>query len=143
MKRSPTRALPKALSARSPATDPLEEPCMKFLVAISVAAVVTLLPLAAAAQSEHTAHHGAIAANTTPSAQTKMTNGVIKKVDKAAGSVTITHEPLTNLGMPAMTMTFLVKDRAWIAGMKDGAKIRFVAAEVKGELIIVAVEQAK
>jgi Cu/Ag efflux protein CusF len=99
-----------------------------------------MAPFAAVAQTEHAAHHGAAAA---PNAQTAMTNGVVKKVDKAAGSVTIAHEPLTNLGMPAMTMTFLVQDRAWLNGMKEGAKIRFVASSVKGELTVVAVEQAK
>ena len=84
-------------------------------------------------------HHGAGAAP--QRASNAMTNGVVKKVDKAAGSVTIAHEPLTNLGMPAMTMTFLVQDRAWLNGMKEGARIRFVANNVKGELTVVAVEQ--
>ncbi len=72
-----------------------------------------------------------------------MTNGVVKRVDKAASSVTITHEPLTNLGMPAMTMSFLVKDRAWLDAMKVGAPIRFRAENIKGELTVVALEQSK
>jgi Cu(I)/Ag(I) efflux system protein CusF len=113
---------------------------MKLPIAAYVAGLVVMVPFAAFAQTEHAAHHGAAAA---PSAQAAMTNGVVKKVDKAAGSVTIAHEPLTNLGMPAMTMTFLVQDRAWLNGMKEGARIRFVANNVKGELTVVAVEQAK
>jgi Cu/Ag efflux protein CusF len=72
-----------------------------------------------------------------------MTNGVVKRVDKAAGSLTIAHEPLANLGMPAMTMSFAVRDRAWLTSLKEGAKIRFVAESVKGELVVVALEAAK
>ena len=113
---------------------------MKLLVATITSGIVLMVPLAAVAQSGHVAH---LSAATTTSAQSAMTNGVIKKVDKAAGTVTIAHEPLTNLGMPAMTMTFLVKDRGWIAGMKEGVKIRFVAEDVRGELTVVAVEQGK
>lgn len=113
---------------------------MKLLVATIISWIALMVPLAAVAQSGHVAHHSA---TTATSAQSAGTNGIIKKVDKAAGTVTITHEPLSNLGMPAMTMTFLVKDRAWIAGMKEGAKIRFVAEEMKGELTVVAVEQGQ
>jgi Cu/Ag efflux protein CusF len=113
---------------------------MKCLITATVAAFAFTLPLAAAAQSGHATHHDGAASAT---AQTAMTNGVVRKVDKAAGSVTIAHEALTNLGMPGMTMSFLVKDRAWLDGLKEGARIRFVAANVNGTLTVVALEQAK
>lgn len=113
---------------------------MRLPIALSLAVLVASQPLAAAAQSEHAAHHSGSAVG---SKQLAMTNGVVKRVDNAKGSVTIAHEPLVNLGMPAMTMTFLVKDRAWLGGMKEGGKIRFVAEEVNGELTVVAVEQVK
>ena len=35
-----------------------------------------------------------------------MVDGVVKKIDKAGGKVTVAHGPLTNLNMPAMTMVF-------------------------------------
>ncbi len=113
---------------------------MNRVFAATIATIVAALPLGALAQDAHSAHHAAAPA---ASQQTAMTNGVVKRIDKATGSVTITHEPLTNLGMPAMTMSFLVKDRTWLDAMKVGAPIRFRAEEVKGALTVVALEQSK
>jgi Cu/Ag efflux protein CusF len=113
---------------------------MKFLIAVFVTSLALALPLAAFAQNDHSAHHEGTAA-TKPEAA--MTNGVVRRVDKSAGSVTIAHEPLTNLNMPKMTMTFLVKERAWLDGLKEGSRIRFVAENVNGELTVVALQSAK
>jgi Cu/Ag efflux protein CusF len=113
---------------------------MNRTLTATIVTIVAALPLGAVAQDTHTAHHATASA---ASQQATMTNGVVKRVDKTAGSVTITHEPLTNLGMPAMTMSFLVKDRAWLDGMKVGTPIRFRAENIKGELTVVALEQSK
>jgi Cu(I)/Ag(I) efflux system periplasmic protein CusF len=37
-----------------------------------------------------------------------LSQGTIKKIDKAAGRITIAHGRLENLAMPAITMTFKV-----------------------------------
>ena len=65
-----------------------------------------------------------------------MSHGEIKKVDAAAGKLTIKHGPLENLGMDAMTMVFKVKDPAMISQVKVGDKIDFMAEEVDGVLIV-------
>jgi Cu/Ag efflux protein CusF len=72
-----------------------------------------------------------------------MVDGQVKKIDKTAGKVTVTHGPLTNLGMPAMTMVFRVKDSAWLDQMKEGDKIRFMADKVNGVLTLVHYEAVK
>jgi Cu/Ag efflux protein CusF len=72
-----------------------------------------------------------------------MTEGVVKKVDKSAGKVTISHEALTNLGMPKMTMVFRVQDPSWCDQMKEGDKIRFVADKVGGAFTVVKFEPAR
>jgi Cu/Ag efflux protein CusF len=51
--------------------------------------------------------------------------GVIRKIDAAAGKVTLRHGELAGLDMPAMTMTFGVKDKAILKGFKAGDKVRF------------------
>lgn len=113
---------------------------MKFLCAGILTSVALVLPLAASAQSDHSAHHdGAPAAKS----QSAMVNGVVQRVNKDAGSVTIAHEPLTNLNMPGMTMTFAVKERAWLNGLKEGNRIRFIADNVNGQLTVVALQSAK
>ncbi len=45
---------------------------------------------------------------------TEYTKGTVKKVDMQAGKVTIIHEELTNLDMPAMTMVFRTADPAML-----------------------------
>ncbi|WP_454743655.1 copper-binding protein [Cupriavidus necator] len=47
----------------------------------------------------------------------------IKKIDAQAGKVTLKHGPIENLGMPAMTMAFPVKDRAFLKDFKEGDSV--------------------
>ncbi len=70
-----------------------------------------------------------------------LADGVIKKVDKPAGKLTISHGPLPN-GMGAMTMAFGVKEAAWLDQLKVGDKIRFaVDQSASGALIVTRVER--
>src|SRR5512134_1467673 len=74
----------------------------------------------------------------------KMTAGVVKKVDKAAGKVTISHEPSAYPGMEKkMTMVFRVKDPGMLDRMKPGDKIRFVPEKVNGLFTVMEFEPAK
>lgn len=67
------------------------------------------------------------------------TKGYIKKLDAKAGKVTIIHEALIDLDMPAMTMVFRV-DEAIMATMAEGQDIEFLADRVKGKLTVVALK---
>ena len=116
---------------------------MQPLIFVFFAGLISLLPLTALSASEHDAHSGHMANQSTAPAESPMSEGVVKKVDKAAGKVTIAHGPLVNLNMPAMTMVFRVKDAAWLDQMKAESKIRFLADTANGSLIIVRYEVAK
>ena len=70
-------------------------------------------------------------------------DGVIKKIDATKGKVSIAHGEIANLKMPPMTMTFTAKDPAMLKGFKEGDKVRFRAAEVKGNLTVVSIDAAK
>ena len=70
-----------------------------------------------------------------------MSHGEIKKVDAAAGKLTIKHGPLENLGMDAMTMVFKVKDPAMVSQVKVGDRIDFVAEEVDGALTVTKLQK--
>jgi len=72
-----------------------------------------------------------------------MTSGVVKKVDKGAGKVTIRHGPIENLGMPQMTMIFRVKDPEMLDRLKEGDEIRFVADKVDGAYTVMQFEPVK
>src|SRR5687768_16657087 len=64
--------------------------------AMLMAAALALAPLAHATSHESAA----------------FTNAEVRKVDKAAGKVTLKHGPIGNLEMPPMTMVFRVKEPA-------------------------------
>lgn len=117
---------------------------MKTRIATTLAtlsAVFAFAPMTSFAAEGHSAHTGHDAMHAT--ADAPWVDGVVKKIDKAAGNVTVSHGPLTNLDMPAMTMVFRVKDAAWLDQMQAGGKIRFVADNVKNTLTIVRFESAK
>ncbi len=97
-------------------------------------------PLAAAAQSDYGAHN---AGTIVTKPEAAMSEGVIRKIDKLAGEVTIAHGPLVNLGMPKMTMTFRLKTSDLIEGVKEGSKVRFVAANLNGQLTVIALQAVK
>ena len=77
-----------------------------------LAALAIFAATPALAADKHAGHsHAAPAAAT-------LVDGTVKKVDKAAGKLTLSHGPLPN-GMPAMTMVFRAAD----AGMLDQVKV--------------------
>jgi Cu/Ag efflux protein CusF len=83
------------------------------------------------AQHENQGSHKSAAQSVT------LTDGLVKKIDKAAGEVVIQHGRLDSIGMPAMTMSFGVANKAWLNKLKVGDKIRF-AAEMKNDNPIVS-----
>lgn len=51
--------------------------------------------------------------------------GIVQKIDSDKGTVTIKHGPLPALDMPGMTMTYPVKDKAQLAGLKPLQQVEF------------------
>jgi Cu(I)/Ag(I) efflux system periplasmic protein CusF len=72
-----------------------------------------------------------------------LTDGEIRKVDKSAKKITIKHDPVQNLDMPAMTMVFQVKDPAMLEELKAGDKVKFEAQKVGGAFTVTLIEKAK
>jgi len=113
---------------------------MKAAIATALIILTTICPASALAADDHAGHgamHGSKAAGVA------MSDGLVKKVDKAGAKVTIAHGPLENLAMPAMTMVFRVKDKTWLDQVQNGDKIRFIAENVEGTLSVVKLEKAK
>lgn len=70
----------------------------------------------------------------------EFTKGVVKKVDVKAKKVTVIHEELKSLEMPAMTMVFRTASDEMLASLKDGQNIEFVADRVNGKLTITEIK---
>lgn len=110
---------------------------MKSILNNLVLGLSLALVLPAWADTHHPSHAGAANHAAT------LSEGVVKKVDKAQGKLTVKHGPLENLDMPGMTMVFRAQDANWLDQVKPGDTIRFLADRVNGELTVTTLEVVK
>jgi len=66
--------------------------------------------------------------------------GTVKKVDAAAGTVTIAHGPIPTMKWPAMSMTFTVKDKALLGKFSQDKKVEFEFVEQGSNYVITSVK---
>lgn len=71
------------------------------------------------------------------------TDGEVRKIDKAAGKITIKHGEIKNLDMPPMQMVFRAQPPALLDKVQVGDKVRFHAEKVGGTYTITAIEPQK
>lgn len=72
-------------------------------------------------------HHSSGHDEAAPAFNGALVEGEVRKVDKAAGKLTIRHAPLPDMNMPAMIMVFRAGDAAMLEKLKAGDAIRFRA----------------
>ena len=108
----------------------------KNLLLAALLTCATVLPAAAqTSEADHTAHHPAGASSAAPAAA-DMTEGEVRRIDKAGGKITLKHGDIKNLDMPPMTMVFQVKDATMLDAVKVGDKVRFVAQREGGAFVV-------
>ncbi|WP_428420454.1 copper-binding protein [Methylibium sp.] len=110
----------------------------KTLLTATTAAMLSMLSIAASAQSDRNADIVVAQA-----ASTDMTEGEIRKVDKDTKKITIKHGEIKNLDMPGMTMLFQVKDAAMLDMVKPGDKVKFRAEKAGGAIVVTEIQVAK
>ena len=66
--------------------------------------------------------------------------GTVKKVDPAAGKVTIAHGPIPTMKWPAMNMTFTVKNKAMLGKFSQDKKVEFEFVEQGSNYVITSVK---
>lgn len=66
--------------------------------------------------------------------------GVVKKVDPKAGTVTLAHDPVKSLNWPAMTMSFMVKDKALLDKLAANKKVEFEFVQEGKDNVITGVK---
>lgn len=81
---------------------------------------------------------GANASPAKPGTATDSTlaDGVVKKVDRQTGMVSLKHGELKDIGMPAMTMAYRAKDAAMVEQAKAGEKVKFRLENLNGTYTI-------
>ena len=68
------------------------------------------------------------------------TQAVVKGVDAANGKVTLAHEPVKSLGWPAMTMGFVVKDKALFDKLPFGKRVHVEFAKEASNYVVTSVK---
>jgi Cu(I)/Ag(I) efflux system protein CusF len=111
-------------------------------LALALSAAAAVPAWAASHQGAHGAHgdHGK---PTVQAATGDMTDGEVRKVDKEGGKLTLKHADIKSLDMPAMTMVFVVKDKAMLDKLKAGDKIKFKAINDAGKFTVTEMQMAQ
>ncbi|MDD2924929.1 copper-binding protein [Rhodoferax sp.] len=112
---------------------------MKTVVAPMLMAMTMVFAAPAMAQADHSTH-GSSPAAAAPKTSA-LGEGLVKRVDKTKGTVTLAHGPMN--GMPAMTMAYKVKEASWLDTLQAGQKIRFAADPALGGMTVTAFELLK
>jgi len=77
-------------------------------------------------------------------ASAQSADGEVKKIDEAAGKITLKHGPIKALEMDeGMTMVFRVGDPAMLKQVKVGDKVKFDADRVNGQITVTKIQKAK
>jgi Cu(I)/Ag(I) efflux system protein CusF len=71
---------------------------------------------------------------------THKATGVVKGVDKAAGTVTLAHEAVKSMNWPAMTMTFKAQDKAMLDKAATGKKVEIEFQQIGKDYIITSLK---
>lgn len=77
------------------------------------------------------------------SAVGELSDGEVRKIDKAQGKVTLKHGEIRGLDMPAMTMVFAVRDKVMLDTVNPGDKVKFRAVDENGKLTVIEMKPAK
>ncbi len=73
-----------------------------------------------------------------------MVNGEVKKIDEAAGKITLKHGPIKHLDMEdPMTMVFRVQDPAMLKQVKVGDLVQFEAERASAGITITKLQKGK
>lgn len=84
---------------------------------------------------------GKVSPGDTAKAASHRADGVLKAIDAAAGTVSVSHEPVASLGWPAMTMDFVLANPSLLGTLKPGSPVAFEFVERKpGEWVIYKLE---
>jgi len=75
-------------------------------------------------------------------AQSGSAEGVVRKVDAAAGRVIIKHGDFKGIDMQAMTMAFNVRDKALLEGVRVQDSVRFSVERDGRDYVITGLSRA-
>ena len=73
-------------------------------------------------------------------AATHKATGMVKNVDPVKGAVTLAHDPVKDLKWPAMTMTFMVKDKKLFDNLAVDKKVAIEFVKQGSDYVVTTVK---
>ena len=73
-------------------------------------------------------------------AQEATASGEVRRVDAAAGKITIKHGAIADLELPAITLVYQI-DPALLAGIQPGDKVSFTARREGGTYVVTKIKK--
>ena len=67
-------------------------------------------------------------------------SGEIRRIDAAAGKITIKHGAISELDLPAITLVYLI-DAKLLTDFKPGDRVKFTARRVNGQYVVVQISK--
>lgn len=105
---------------------------------LCITASATLL-----AQTKPAAQATLKASSASSAAAQELATGEVLRVYPKEKRLLLKHGPIPSIGMSPMTMEYGVADSKMLARVKPGAKVRFMAVQVKDEYVVTHIELAK
>lgn len=73
-------------------------------------------------------------------ALTHQASGVVKKVDRENGKVTLAHGPVKTLNWPGMVMPFVIEDKKLFEGLAAEKKVDFEFVQRGNKYVITSIK---
>ncbi len=73
-------------------------------------------------------------------AQEAQASGEVRRVDAAAGKITIRHGAISDLDLPAMTLVYHIAP-ALLKDIKPGDKVKFTAKREAGQYVVTEISK--
>lgn len=115
------------------------EATMKKQVVLWSMAILGALGAPGHAQTMKMEDMGKMEKSSRPAATHKAV-GVVKKVDPGKGVVTLAHGPVKSLNLPAMTMSFVVKEKPLFDKLRADKKVEFEFVQQGKDYVITTVK---
>ena len=109
------------------------------MLSILLSATLMILPMSAT-HAQTTMDHSKMDKPAAKVNAAHKATGVVKRVDRDKSAVTLAHDPVASLKWPAMTMSFLVKDKAMLDKLPEGRKVEFEFVQQGKDYVITGVK---
>ena len=67
--------------------------------------------------------------------------GEVRRINPQEGKITLKHEPIPELDLPAMTLVYRVLELRIIDNVKPGDKVKFTADRIDGQYTVISISR--